>query len=344
MSELYGSGDGDEPDGSVPDAIEEADRIRETTDNRDDQGDVEDEEPLTRGEYADTMREDPAATEPDGPDDHEEPERTTEDTTGDHVEEPEPRTRQEIADETHTPASESPEGSPGPAPDVDAALDRQEGLPEPRTRQEAADEGPMVAEDASEISPDPPQATREDDLARHDDSAAEDPGPAPDERPPQEDIDRWHELYQEYRHEQEQADRGWREGTNVVGEKPDRSPGDTSDLPPTGEQLLSMEGDRESRLDRLRRTTEGPETFDDLQDSLEKNVNLAHDAFQRPEPTGSHTEVPHQPEFTAPPHQATDAGQIAVTGLVVGVLGVELFRWVHHKVSPLKGDAHASDR
>jgi hypothetical protein len=152
-------------------------------------------------------------------------------------------------------------------------------------------------------------------------------------------------MYQEYRREQDHPDDGWGQGTNVVGDKPDRSPGDTSDLPPTGEELLSTRGDRESRLERLRRETESPETFDDLQDNLGKNVNLAHDVFHRPEPTGSHTEVPsHQPELTVPVHQGTDAGQIAVTGLVVGVLGVELFRWVRHKVSSLKGDAHGSDR
>jgi hypothetical protein len=218
--------------------------------------------------------------------------------------------------------------------------------PDTQIRHEATDEDAALVKNASETGLDRPRATSGDgrDPAPRVDSTVEDSGSALDERPAQEDINRWHEMYQEYRQEQEPADHGWGEGTNVVGEKPGRSPGDTSDLPPTGEELLSMEGDRESRLTRLRRETESPETFDNLQDSLEKNVNLAHDAFQRPEPTGSHTEVPHQPEFTAPPHQATDAGQIAVAGLVVGVLGVELFRWVRHKVSPLKGDAHGSNR
>jgi hypothetical protein len=36
-------------------------------------------------------------------------------------------------------------------------------------------------------------------------------------------------------------------GENAVGQKPDRSPGDTSDLPSSGEQLLDMEDDKLSR-------------------------------------------------------------------------------------------------
>jgi len=105
-----------------------------------------------------------------------------------------------------------------------------------------------------------------------------------------------------------------------------------------------MEGGRQSRLEKLRRETEDPEVLDGLHDILEKNASLGHDVFERPAPTGSYTGVPSgNPEISAPIHQGTDAGQIAVAGMIVGILGVEMVRWARHKADTRKVRQHDSD-
>jgi hypothetical protein len=49
-------------------------------------------------------------------------------------------------------------------------------------------------------------------------------------------------------------------GVPVVGEKPGKSPGDTSDLPPIGKELMEgAKDDKLSRFERTRRTAESQE-------------------------------------------------------------------------------------
>lgn len=73
-------------------------------------------------------------------------------------------------------------------------------------------------------------------------------------------------------------------GTNVVGDKPDKSPGDTSDLPPTGADLLEMEGKDESRADKFRNKFYGE--LEDVIDSTKDQVETVKDLLEGPSPTG----------------------------------------------------------
>jgi hypothetical protein len=72
---------------------------------------------------------------------------------------------------------------------------------------------------------------------------------SPPDEPAAEGQERLHQLYQDYLKEQRS---GRDQGMNVVGDKPSRSPGDTSNLPPTGEKLLETEDDSASHLEKLR--------------------------------------------------------------------------------------------
>lgn len=147
MSELHG-GDSDSGDRPNPaaDASQhtghEADHIPDSPDARDAETVAEDEEPLTRGEYADTMRQDTAAGEPDSPDDtddSQEPESGAEEATG-RTDLAEPRTRYEVAEETSASdvTSHAQDEALDHGADLGSVLAEQERLPEPRTRQEAA--------------------------------------------------------------------------------------------------------------------------------------------------------------------------------------------------------------
>ena len=128
-------------------------------------------------------------------------------------------------------------------------------------------------------------------------------------------------------------------GENVVGEKPDKSPGDTSDLPPTGEQLVDMENDKLSRFEGLRRESEKEENLDGLHSEVEHDANTIQKWLQGRPPAG-HAE---QPVLTSPQigpeahHYEVDAGSLATMGLMLGVLGVEAVRWGHRRLETLRG-------
>jgi len=222
---------------------------------------------------------------------------------------PEPRTRQEAAreDPDGQAATEShdPPAS-GHDPDIEAILHENDNLPEPRTRQEAA----------RNIQP-------------HERDAGE--WPSPEER------ERFHETYLEWRNEIPGPEQGtgWEQGTCVVGHKPDRSPGDRSDLPPTGEELLDMESDSASRFERLRGHLY--KEADDITDVAEKAGNRALELFDHP-PTETHTEVPSgHPEITNQAPPAVEGGQLVLAGLMVGMLGYELSRAVKNRVDAWRG-------
>lgn len=100
--------------------------------------------------------------------------------------------------------------------------------------------------------------------------------------PTQADRDRGHALYQEFLND---ARTGRDQGTDVVGDKPDRSPGDTSDLPPAGRKLLTMENDDASRSEKLRRNLF--EFADNVQDVTDAGIQTVQDIMSRPSPTGS---------------------------------------------------------
>jgi hypothetical protein len=178
----------------------------------------------------------------------------------------------------------------------------QEELPEPRTRQEVGEEARSGAD---------PLAHARSDAQQHEPDAQEGLRPK--------NARGCMGAYLDWRNE---ISAGREEGTNVVGAKPDRSPGDRRDLPPMGEELLDMDSDKLSRAEQF--WHEFYKEAGDVADAVEKEGGMAIALTERP-PTGSHTEVPtHQLAVSQPAaDHATDSGQIALAGLVAGVLVFE---------------------
>lgn len=114
----------------------------------------------------------------------------------------------------------------------------------------------------------------------------------------------------------------------------DRTLGDTTPtgigLKPTGEQLGQLEDDSKSHLEKLRRNIF--DRADDISDAADEHGGTLGHLFERP-PTGAYTEVPSTPHHV-PDHQeqGVDGGHLASAGLVVGVLGFELFRRVKDRL------------
>lgn len=163
--------------------------------------------------------------------------------------------------------------------------------------------------------------------------AAADRNSAVPEGPPEADIDRWHALYQDYLRENPA---GWDQGVNVAGDKADRSPDDTSGLPPSGPELVTMEP-RESRAAAFRQEFYQPEVIDGIHDTIEQNAGNVAALFERP-PTGSHIEVPATvPQVEAQSLEGLNATDLTMAGFVVGVMAFELGRWGHNKWESLRG-------
>jgi hypothetical protein len=156
-----------------------------------------------------------------------------------------------------------------------------------------------------------------------------------DRPPPQADRDRWHAMYQEFLQD---TTAGRDQGVNIVGDKPDRSPGDTSDLPPSGEQLLHMEKEEASRFDKFR--NELNRDFGDISDVVKQKAETAQQILERPPPIG-HPEVavPAGPQIRpeTQAHAIPDVGTVADIGLVLGVVGIQTGRWIRHKLAERQG-------
>ena len=153
--------------------------------------------------------------------------------------------------------------------------------------------------------------------------------------PPQADRDSARALYREDFGSKATADnagRGRDRGINVVGEKPDKSPGDTSDLPPTGADLLEMEDEDESRADKFRHELYGE--FDDVADSAKDQAATVQNLLVRPPAGHPEVAVNSGPAFgpETPQHASVDPSSITELGLVLGVIGFQAERWIHHKV------------
>lgn len=101
-------------------------------------------------------------------------------------------------------------------------------------------------------------------------------------------------------------------------------------LKPTGDRLLHMENDSESYVERLRKNIY--DRADDISDAADEYGGTLGHLFERP-PTESHAVVPTGPAYTSGhTDQGIDGGHLATAGLVVGVVGFELFRAVKNKV------------
>jgi hypothetical protein len=328
MSELRGGRyDGDEPDPAAD--TPEADELRSSLDTPDSQTLREDEKPLTRGEYADEMHEYAAVEEHDS-DDRGEPEEPA-DELAEPAEIPEPRTRQEVADESEEADDWNADAraeNQDSGTDLDAVVPEEDRLPEPRTRQETADETQSYAEAISSY-PEQPHEGSTDRVAT--------------EEPTLEERERLHEAYQDYLKEYgQEPGSGWQQGRNTVGDKPDRSPGDTSDLPPTGTELLDMDSDDLSRFEKLRKETY--KETDDIFDVTEKDGGTLKDLFDRP-PTVSHTEIPSgHAVIDQAPTSGIDGGHLVTAGLVVGIIGLETARAISHIGEKWRGKRHDGNR
>ncbi len=311
MDELYDQSVDGRHDSA--DVSSETDRSLRPVDENGQENWAEDAEALTRSDYADQMRQGPVIEEEDDStaDQHQDQdqddshEQAVAEDHQEHEELPEPRTRQEVAEESDR-ANPSALDQDQPADDgLDAMIAEEDKLPEPRTRQAVAAE---ARSDADPLV----QTGRDTQQQEHD-------WPSSEERA------LLHETYLDWR---EDVLQGRERGTNVVGDKPNRSPDDTSDLPPTGEQLLDMDSDKLSRVEQFRR--EFYKEAEDVADAVEKEGGMVIDLTERP-PTGSHTEVPsHQPAISLPADHATDSGQLALAGLVAGVLVFETARRVRN--------------
>jgi hypothetical protein len=133
------------------------------------------------------------------------------------------------------------------------------------------------------------------------------------------------------------ASGGRERGTNVVGDKPENSPGDTSDLPPTGEELLEMEGDdKKPRLEKFR--DKFFDELEDINDATKEQGETLRSLMDRPPPAG-HPEVAVnagpmiRPEM--PQHVTVDVGSAVELAMVAGVIGYQAGRWIEHKVEKL---------
>jgi hypothetical protein len=160
--------------------------------------------------------------------------------------------------------------------------------------------------------------------------------------PPQADRDHARALYRKDFGDKSVPDSagfGRDSGVNEVGDKPDRSPGDTSDLSPTGPELVEGENEDDSRGDRFRKKVD--REIGDVIDRAKSQVETVKDLLERPPPTG-HAEVAVNsgPVFgpEIPQHSAVDPSATAELGMVLGVIGFQAGRWLHHKIETWRKD------
>jgi hypothetical protein len=135
--------------------------------------------------------------------------------------------------------------------------------------------------------------------------------------------------------ERPRADFSW-----VSAAEADRTLGDTNPtgigLKPSGEQLLEMDT-KKSRAEAFRDEFYKPETIEDFRDESEDKADRVQQLFERP-PTSSHADVPvHHPYITMPEAEHVSGNELAMTGLVVGILAFETARTIRGKVHELRG-------
>ena len=154
--------------------------------------------------------------------------------------------------------------------------------------------------------------------------------------PSQADRDRWHAMYQDYLKD---ATTGRDQSVAVVGDKPDRSAGVTSGLPPTGEQLLHMEKDGASRPEKLR--SKFLEEIGDATDSAKSVAQTTQDVLERPAPVGlPEIRVPAGPYVApeVPLHTTISAGSVAELAVVLGVIVMQAGNRIAHRLAEGRRD------
>jgi hypothetical protein len=155
--------------------------------------------------------------------------------------------------------------------------------------------------------------------------------------PPQADRDSARALYAEdFGSKHATADRD--RGTNIVGDKPARSPGDTSDLPPTGAELVETAGEDKPRVERVRNLL-GRE-FGDVDDAANNTGDSVQRILEQPPPTGHPAVITDtHAHWTAEsaPDATPSIGGIAEVALVLGVVTDRAIQWGRHKVADKTG-------
>jgi hypothetical protein len=102
---------------------------------------------------------------------------------------------------------------------------------------------------------------------------------------------------------------------------------------PTGEELVKMENDKQSRAERARRKVY--ESGDEVLDDVGKVVNRVDQIFERP-PTG-HPETRTGPEVVPAPHDGINAADTATALIAAGVVVGEIFRRGRERLKQKKG-------
>jgi hypothetical protein len=119
----------------------------------------------------------------------------------------------------------------------------------------------------------------------------------------------------------------------VIGDEPDRSPGDTSDLPPSGEELVETADEDAPRTEKFRHQLY--EAMEDIDDSLTDVAPTAQQILDQPPPTGHPgvmVDVPHLgPEFT-PIATPSVVGMVELA-LVAGVIAERAVHWGRDKMT-----------
>ena len=186
-------------------------------------------------------------------------------------------------------------------------------------------------------------AGRDPDAARPEAAAAAVPGGADQDGAwTQADRDRVRALYIED-FGPNRATVGRDSGINVVGEKPDRSPGDMSDVPPSGEQLVEMEDKVAPRREKIRSALD--RDFKDFDDTVNYFATSTQEILEQPPPTGHPGVVADTHSHWAPEsaqNPTPGLGNLPELVLVAGVLGDRAIQWIGHKVSEKREGAKAN--
>jgi hypothetical protein len=221
-----------------------------------------------------------------------------------------------------------------------SALEYQQRIAAAYKAYDAGDAGPRGAE-VNHATTDKPQDAREVAVPS---GEREDSWP-----PPQADRDRARKLYSEYLADVADADRQSHrdQGTNEVGSKPSQSPGDISDLPPPGDELIEMESSKKSRFAELFQEAEKEENLDGLHDAVTESTSTVQRwlSARPPEGHAEQSTPTHHPYLTSGvPDHGIEGGDMAGAVLMTGVLTVHAARWIDDKLRHREGDDDDSNR
>jgi hypothetical protein len=167
--------------------------------------------------------------------------------------------------------------------------------------------------------------------------------------PPSADQDEVRQLYREYLVDMARAGRakGRDQGTNTVGPRPDRSPGEVSGLPPSGDELIELKMSRKARFAGLLEEAEKEENLGDLHDAVEEDANTVQRWLSARPPEG-HAEQPvpaHHPYVTPwAPEDGIEAGSAASALMVTVILTAHMARWIDEKLRHWRDDHDVSNR